>query len=163
MWSWRESFFFSPSSYFLQQKQHELSDSWEKNGDTTDSEPVNEHLMTRPPDCLYCFLSLSPSLLFFLPPVPAVPLWRSGAAGWQTSRGGDLITWSPWGVKTAAGRLRQTADNKRKVVCSRLQTTAISFIPSIGNVISCSLTWAGGLPEGNPCLIWRLHTRPLGG
>lgn len=144
-------------SYFhplLQGKEHNPSDSLKTNGDTTDSEPVNdEHLMLWPPDCLYCFLSSA----------PAVPLWRSGAAGWQTSRGGDLITWSPWGVKTAPGRLRQTADNKRKVVCSWLQTTAISFIPSLRNVISCSLTWAGGLPEGNPCFILHLHTHQLGG
>lgn len=152
MWGWSEAFL--KKNPFLQRTEHDPSDFLKKNGAKTDSEPVNdEHLMRWPPDCLYCFLSSA----------PAVPLWRSGAAGWQTSRGGNLITWSPWGVKTAPGRLRQTAHNKRKVVCSWLQTTAISFIPSLGTVISCSLTWAGGLPDGSPCFILHLHTHQLGG
>lgn len=71
------------------------------------------------------------------------------------ARGGDLITWSPCGVKRVAGRLRQTADNKTKVVCGWLQTTAISFILLLLNVISCSLTWAGELPEGKRTASWR--------
>lgn len=109
--------------------------------------------MRWPPDCLYCFLSSA----------PAVPLWRSGAAGWQTSRGGNLITWSPWGVKTAPGRLRQTADNKRKVVCSWLQTTAISFIPR--SELSLAVHWPEreGYLTGAPASSYTcIHTSSAG-
>ena len=74
-------------------------------------------------------------------------LLQSGSGGVvlqddKWAKGGDLITWSPCGVKRVAGRLRRTADNKTKIVCGWLQTTAISFIPLLLNVISCSLTWA---------------------
>lgn len=118
--------------------------------------PVSdEHLMLWPPACSYCsfFFQLLQS--------------SSGGAVLQDdkwARGGDLITWSPRGVKTAAGRLRQTADNKTKVVCGWLQTTAFSFMLLLLNVISCSLTWAAqSYLKGTPASAYScIHTSSVG-
>lgn len=127
-------------------------DPWKSRDDTRESGPVNdEHGMLWPLACLYCFLS---------PPFFCIQLLQSLSEGvvlqddkWAKRR--DVITWSPCGVKGLLRRLRQTTDNNTKVVCSWLQTTAIAFIRLLLNVISCSLTWAGELPEVSRTATWR--------